>query len=254
MLRTMPFSRAALLFALAAPVALMAVAAGCGDDDTPPADGTPDGSTPPPSGTGTAPPTPTPPPGPTDAGDGGTKVYCAPATYDAGDAGMLPVPSAQVFSATMAGCPGTALFRDRADLCAASCTPCSAAQWVAQRGAAAPAYHYWTNDELLYGGDFEPGSKCNAAPLDAGFDLSDFEGCGDDPELGAMPMRVCHAPPDAGFNDGDNHDALGNVCNWIRCEYGDDAAAPAVPDPPPVYDYLGGCSSNFTAGTLCCCP
>ena len=49
------------------------------------------------------------------------------------------------------------------------------------------------------------------------------------------PMRIC----------GTTLDAYGNHCNWTGCAL--DAMTPASPN-----QYFGGCSGNYTAGTLCC--
>jgi hypothetical protein len=166
-------------------------------------------------------------------------------------------PSPQVFSAQMAGCPGVVYWNERATLCAPTCSPCSASQWVAQRGSIAPAYDYWTNDDLGYAGSFGAGQACLAYPLDGGPDAAVPNACSSsDLDAGPTPMRVCtDDPADPPFTYG-QLDPLGNVCNWSRCAYGTDASVPdAGPDAaPPGFDYLGGCDDNLTAGTLCCCP
>jgi hypothetical protein len=215
----------------------------------------------------------------TDAGEDGSSerlvTFCAPSVPfydtlpDGGDAGEVDA-SPQVFSATMAGCPCAVYWSQRAALCGTSCTPCSTAQWVAQHGSIAPAFDYWTNDDLGYGGDFGSGTFCTAYFVEAGANLCSNDegdvvraGVGDDASVDSgvdpSPMRVCYSDPV-------NHpyasvpDPLGNGCNWNDCAYGPDAALPdAGPDAgldaaALVFDYMGGCDDNLTAGTLCCCP
>ncbi|MGO8997739.1 MAG: hypothetical protein ACLQVI_30850, partial [Polyangiaceae bacterium] len=187
-------------------------------------------------------------------------VYCATTgTYDGGEAGALPDPSPQIFGPNMAGCPGVVYWAQRASLCSAACTPCSASQWVALHGTTPPAYDYWTNDDLGYSGEFEQGEACLASPLDAGPDAAAPYEC-ESADSGPVPMRVCRPDPTvAPFTYG-QFDPLGNECNWVRCAYGTDASVPdagpdAGPDAaPPVFDFMGGCDGDLTAGTLCCCP
>jgi hypothetical protein len=188
-------------------------------------------------------------------------VYCnTTATHDGGAVGPIPNPAPQIFGAQMAGCPGVVLWNDRATLCGPTCAPCGAAQWVAQRGSIAPAYDYWTNDDLGYGGEFQPGQACLAFPFDGGPDAAvPFECSSSDGDGGPTPMRVCsNDPADPPFTE-PQPDPLGNICNWSRCAYGSSATVPdagpdADPDAAPSFDYFGGCDNNVTAGTLCCCP
>lgn len=123
------------------------------------------------------------------------------------------------FAADLVGCPGTVSWDNRWTLCGAGWSPCSAAQWIAGHGGAAPEFDYWTSDDLRYSGDAD---DCWVDP---------FEGseC-----TSGSPMRVCTAT---------GNDTLGNECNWANCGY--EAA-------PPLNHFFGGCEGNDTAGTLCC--
>jgi len=131
----------------------------------------------------------------------------------------------QAFRNGVVGCAGVVNFGARASLCNASlgCTPCSAAQWIAQYGGQAPTHHYWTNDDLLYAG------------LDSGNCWATLDQLSGSTCQGGSPMRVC---TDSGV------DPEGSRCNWTGCGF--DAASPSY--------HFGGCDDNLTSGTLCCCP
>ena len=126
-------------------------------------------------------------------------------------------PATQTFTNGMVGCMGAATFANRASLCGPNYTPCTAAQWVANRGGAAPAYNYWTADPLYYGGAGT--GNCLARPT---------------PGASCAPgqsMLVCAATVDP----------VSNTCTWINCGY----------ETTTPNQYFGGCSGN-TASTLCC--
>lgn len=203
---------------------------------------------------------------PTEAGvDAAPKKYCASDSIiiDAGpDADAIAPAAPQIFDAKMAGCPGVVAYADRATLCAASCKPCGAVDWVTHNGGTAPAYDYWTDDNLGYAGDFDPGFACTAAPYPADAATpgpSSCEGFFPDGGLAQTPMRVCidnSANPDP-FAD-PSFDRVGNECNWNKCAFETDLSIPTVSDAgadaaPLVYDHMGGCSNDNTAGALCCC-
>lgn len=226
----------------------------------------------------------------TGAPDSGPTFCANGKTYVDPDSGAsLPVPSAQVFGAHMAGCPGTVYWRDRDSLCAPSCRSCTAAEWVAGHGTSAPTYDYWTSSDLGWSGGFRAGGLCYAGELDAGDNVTTYQpsfcesvlildgglvpdGGGDVfdgglVDTGETPMRVCTPNPSSPLFQYRQTDALGNECNWVRCIYGfepvpQDAGPDASfdagyvdPDAaPPAFDDMGGCEDNFTAGTLCCCP
>lgn len=126
----------------------------------------------------------------------------------------------------MFGCAGSVTFANRALLCKAGYHVCSAEEYVSKNtygsfNAEPPKHHYWTNDNLRWGGT---GSGSCWASTSAG------TVCGG----GATPMRVC-AP--GGL------DPEGNDCNWEGCGLGQGST---------VDRYFGGCAGNTTAGTLCC--
>ena len=128
--------------------------------------------------------------------------------------------SEERISERMAGCAGTVPWPERASLCAAGWSVCTAAEWVARRAGSTPGLNYWTDDDLRWSGsgpgscfvDETTGTSCTPAEA---------------------PMRVCAA----------TMDRLGNACNWIGCGYG------AL---PPPNEFFGGCEGNLTAGSLCC--
>jgi hypothetical protein len=117
------------------------------------------------------------------------------------------------------GCPGNVAWSDRALLCGAGSRPCTAAEFVAQRGTAIPTHDYWTDDNLRYSG-----SGTNACSVSKTVGTACPTG---------QPMRVCSAS---------GTDAESNQCNWTECGYGSN-----TPN-----QYFGGCAGNTTAGTLCC--
>lgn len=122
----------------------------------------------------------------------------------------------QVFGRGMVGCAGAVTYPNRASLCAAGYHPVSARGFHFGRNATVPAHHYWTNDDLRYGGSgsgsctvqYQNGSVCPSN----------------------QPMRVCATT---------NSDPEGNSCNWVSCSFEGSAG------------YFGGCVGNATAGTLC---
>lgn len=125
---------------------------------------------------------------------------------------------------TMVGCGGSVSYANRASLCGAGYSPCSAsawssnaALWSAVSDLPQPSANYWTNDNLGYGGAGP--SSCEASTSSEG-------NCGD------SPMRVCTP---AGT------DNYGNACNWTGCGFNS-----------TTNEFFGGCSGNETAGTLCC--
>lgn len=123
----------------------------------------------------------------------------------------------QIFGGGMVGCSGKVYFPQRHGLCQPGFAVCGANQWVAQHGATAPKFAYWTNNNLRYIG---PRSSCFVSKSHGTY-------CGQ-----FSPMRVCAGPGDP----------LGNGCNWYNCGYG---------TPTPNH-YFGGCQYNYTAGALCC--
>jgi hypothetical protein len=201
---------------------------------------------------------------PTEAGvDAAPKKYCASDSVivDAGpDADAIAPAVPQSFDSKMAGCPGVVSYTDRATLCAASCQPCSAVDWVTRHGSTAPAYDYWTDDNLGYSGNFEVGEACTASPFPPDAATPGPGACESFlPDGGPLlaPMRVCidnNADP---FAD-PSTDGVGNQCNWNKCAFEIDLTIPTVVDAGPdaaplVFDHMGGCDDNNTAGTLCCC-
>ena len=138
-------------------------------------------------------------------------------------AGALCVPNTgcadgsveQVFANGMVGCAGSVAYASRDTLCSVGYQPATAAQWVANRGAAVPAHDYWTDDSLLWNGT---SSACFVSTSVGGT------------TCGASPMRVCTPG---------GTDAEGNTCNWTHC-----GLNTTTPD-----QFFGGCVSN--AGTLC---
>jgi hypothetical protein len=121
----------------------------------------------------------------------------------------------------MVGCDGVTTFPNRAVLCSAGWTVCTADQWIAERnGAEAPTHNYWTNDNLRYGGTSS--NACWASVING-------TAC---PQ--GRPMHVCGAA----------FDVLGNSCGWTGCGY--ETVSPN--------QHFGGCAEDATAGALCCDP
>ena len=133
---------------------------------------------------------------------------------------------AEVFDDSMVGCAATQTFAQRASLCAPGSHVCSAQEWVQHRGGRAPSYHYWTDDILLYYTGTSEACGASATALGTG-----WYQCTD----AGSPMRVC-------AESADQHDPMGNNCNWIGC--GLDGIVPDA--------YFGGCDGNVNAGALCC--
>ncbi len=77
----------------------------------------------------------------------------------------------------MAGCPGTVYWNARDSLCAPTCRSCTAQEWVAMHGTTAPAYHYWTSDDLGWSAEFQRRDVCYASSLDAGPDAEGPDYC-----------------------------------------------------------------------------
>jgi hypothetical protein len=124
----------------------------------------------------------------------------------------------QIFEPGLEGCYGSIPWKDRDSICAPGCASCSAEQWVNRYHSILPNHHYWTSDDLKYGGT----SGACWASTSMGTDC------------GSTPMRVCGQS---------TTDADGNSCNWLNC--GLDSSSPD--------EYFGGCAGNTNAGTLCCC-
>jgi hypothetical protein len=109
-------------------------------------------------------------------------------------------------------------------MCATGYHVCSAQEYVTNNlygsvNAEAPKHHYWTNDQLNYGGSSS--GTCWAAPTGTS--------CGAD-----TPMRVCASS---------GADPEGNDCNWSGCGFGASST---------TNRYFGGCVGDTTAGALCC--
>lgn len=121
------------------------------------------------------------------------------------------------FNPRMVGCGGAVTWDNRQNLCSAGFSPCTAAAWNTYRGVLAPTNDYWTADNLHYAGI---STACQAV-------ASGGTSCGVN-----RPMRVCKP----GGTDG-----YGNTCTWTGCGLNTTTS-----------QYFGGCTSNLTAGTLCC--
>lgn len=223
-----------------------ALAVGCTDDANT-GGGAPDASV---TATPTAAPT-TPPPVGAEAGPDGPDVVEFDAGFSdaAADGSEPPPPDAapdapppetgcavgatpQSFGGGLWGCAGKVEYPSRDALCnnRIKCQAASAAAWERQRGGQVPAYHYWVDTPLGYGGT-GPGACWVGAIGNGG--ITD---CG-----ATTPMRVCAPPAVVGQV---STDGLGNVCNWTACTANQNGAA----------NHYGGCSNNLTAGTLCLCP
>jgi len=125
----------------------------------------------------------------------------------------------QVFAGGIVGCAGSVTYPNRASLCAAGYHPLPAMVWRTSRGTTVPTHHYWTEDVLNYTGTGT--GMCGAVYPATG------TACPTDD-----PMRVCASTV---------IDPEGNHCNWFNCSV----------DSSGTNDYMGGCSGNHTAGTLC---
>lgn len=132
--------------------------------------------------------------------------------------------SRQIFGPGVEGCGGVVSWENRNSLCAPGCSACGSEQWDRLNMGIVPSAHYWTDDDLKWGGTV---AACWATP----FASSDTHEC-----PAGWPMRVCAAQHTDGF---------GNTCTWINCgSRGSDFIVPG---------HYGGCSHDPTAGTLCCC-
>jgi hypothetical protein len=125
-------------------------------------------------------------------------------------------------SGKMVGCGGNGTFPNRFSVCAAGYHVCSAAEWVGNRGSSVPTEDYWTSDSGLRSNGYQSG---NCAVVTSGGQF----GCGFQ-----NPMRVCTAQR--------TNDSYGNACLIGNCGFNT-----VSPD-----EYFGGCSGEWTAGTLCC--
>jgi hypothetical protein len=127
----------------------------------------------------------------------------------------------------MVGCGGSVTYSQRATLCGAGYSPCTASQWQSNAQAWSafstlpqPSANYWTDDNLGYGTEtWEHSGDCKATTSNEG-------DCGD------APMRVCTPT---------GTDYYGNHCNWTGCGLNS-----------TTNEFFGGCAGNETAGTLCC--
>ncbi|MDC3961572.1 PDZ domain-containing protein [Polyangium jinanense] len=142
---------------------------------------------------------------------------------EGGCADSVQVMNEQTFAPGMVGCAGTVGWADRANLCKPGWHVCSSAEYVERNFSFAtttdaPAFHYWTDDNLKYSGT---SSACSVSTT-SGTSCS-------------SPMRVC-APTSTGY------DPLNNQCNWQGCGY----------EGATANRYFGGCAGNLTAGTMCC--
>lgn len=173
-----------------------------------------------------------------DASDGGGNDAAAdpdadaapPTVHCVGNGAVQAFDGGKVF-----GCAGKVNWPKRATLCGPTCTVCGAATWVAQGGV--PAHNYWTDDRLGWKGtkpgaceaDLDGGSLGCGSPTDSGLDANEY------------PMRVC-VTGDAAVTP--VTDPEGNTCFWHDCGFNQNQPSA----------YFGGCSGDYTAGSLCCCP
>ena len=123
----------------------------------------------------------------------------------------------QPFDQFMTGCQGGVTFNNRASLCAPSCRACTAAEYVAHRGAIAPTGNYWTNDILNNSGGTT--NSCNV------FTGPTSTTCG-----AGSSMLVCSGT---------------GGCNIFGCGLNTN-----TPN-----QFFGGCPTVLPGneGTLCCC-
>jgi hypothetical protein len=127
----------------------------------------------------------------------------------------------QTFAGGIVGCAGSVTYPNRATLCAAGYHPLPAMVWRTSRGTTAPTHHYWTEDILNFTGTGT--GMCGAVYATSGSACPAND-----------PMRVCTSTV---------IDPEGNHCNWFNCSLDSGGTTPN--------DYMGGCSGNHTAGTLC---
>jgi len=140
------------------------------------------------------------------------------------------------FNKNLVGCADSAglgtTWAMRGTACGPTCSVASAIQWVSMpgHGNIRPRYNYWLDDDLqLTGGTMSGACAVNKLPNPAN------EPCP------GQPMHVC--VPSA--NGGQVTDPVGATCDLHDCSF----EAVGSPD-----NYLGGCATNRTAGTLCFCP
>jgi hypothetical protein len=144
----------------------------------------------------------------------------------------------QEFTSTMVGCADSSAlgtsWAQRARLCGPACHVCTSVEWLTgQPGgtfSTPPKYNYWTDDNLQQSGGTAPGN-C-AVKIWSG-------AVGSEPCPG-QPMHVCVG---AATEPGKVTDPVGSTCDLHDCGFEDTNDA-----------YFGGCATNRTAGTLCCCP
>lgn len=141
-----------------------------------------------------------------------------------------------VFTPNLVGCadaPGLGTtWAMRAGTCGPSCRVALAIEWVSMpgHGNLKPRFNYWLDDDLqLTGGTMSGACAVNKLASPMG------EPCP------GQPMHIC--VPNA--NGGRVTDPVGGTCDLHDCSF------EAVNSPD---NYLGGCATNRTAGTLCFCP
>jgi hypothetical protein len=118
----------------------------------------------------------------------------------------------------MRGCAGKVVKASASALCQTGWHVCTSSEWVANRGQAAPAHHYWTSDTLLYNG---------SGPGNCWVSTSTGNSCGS-----GSSMLVCKPTIT---------DPEGNTCNETDC-----GLNVSTPD-----EMFGGCPGT-AAGALCC--
>lgn len=136
------------------------------------------------------------------------------------------VPGAQVFDEGMWGCAASRTFANRATGCAKGWRLCSMKEWgtYIRNGGKRPSHKYWTADQRGVSGSI---GACFAP------DINPVTLCK------GSSMTVCPLAK----GGGPVKDAEGNECAATGCSLGSSYT---------VNDYIGGCSSNDTGGTLCC--
>jgi hypothetical protein len=120
----------------------------------------------------------------------------------------------------------------RGQACGPGCSVATAIQWVSQpgHGNSRPSFNYWLDDDLqLVAGMMSGACAVNklAMPMN--------EPCA------GQPMHICVPGPVGGRVT----DAVGGTCDLHDCSF-ESLTSPN--------NYLGGCATNRTAGTLCFCP